>query len=300
MENLRGIGMMVFAMAAFAIEDALIKAAAATLPAGQILLILGFLGGAFFAALARARGIALLTPVLWSRPVMTRILTEIIGTVGVITAITTIPLSTASAILQATPLVITMGAALLFAEPVGWRRWSAIAVGFFGVLLIIRPGMAGFDPMALFAVLGVFGLAGRDLAARAVPRDIPNLQLATYGFLTLIPTGVLLMAASGGGSWPDGTTWGLLLTAVAVGIAAYWAITAASRMGDVSVITPFRYSRLIFALLIGITVFGERPDLVTYLGAALIIASGLYTFVRERRLAQRLAPPMTAEKKGIR
>ncbi|MBV2361064.1 DMT family transporter [Thalassococcus sp. CAU 1522] len=284
MDNLRGIGWMVLAMALFAIEDALIKQAAADIPAGQILMLLGLGGGAFFAAIARLRGLRLLSPVLLSGPVMIRNLTEMIGTLGFVTAITTIPLSTASAVLQATPLVMTMGAALIFAEPVGWRRWSAIGIGFAGVLVIIRPGLAGFDPYALFAVLGVLGLAGRDLAARAVPRAIPNVQLAAYGFLMLIPTGAVLLLFGAPWSPPTPDTWALIALAVAVGVAGYYAITTASRTGDVSVVTPFRYSRLIFALLVGMTVFGERPDALTYLGAVLVIGSGLYTFMRERRV----------------
>ncbi len=287
MENLRGILIMVLSMAAFAAEDAFIKGASATLPAGQILMTIGAVGGLVFAVIARARGLRLLTPVLWSRPVLIRNLMEMTGTLGFITAITTIALSTASAILQATPLVITMGAALLFAEPVGWRRWSAIVAGFVGVLVIIRLGMAGFEPNALWAVLGVAGLAGRDLASRAVPKSVPNLQLSAYGFFMMVPTGAILLTASGSAAIPDGPTSLLLLGATLVGVFAYFGITIATRIGDVSVITPFRYSRLIFALILGITFFGERPDLLTFAGAALIIGSGLYTFLRERHLARR-------------
>lgn len=275
------------AMATFALEDALIKAASAIgLPTGQILIVIGLGGGAIFGALARRRGIALFTPVLLRPAVLARNVSEVIGTLGFVTAITMIPLATASAILQATPLVITMGAALIFAEPVGWRRWTAIGVGFVGVLVIIRPGMDAFDPWSITAVIGVLGLAGRDLASRAVPVAISNLQIATYGFLTLIPTGLILIAISGGVVWPDGTGWLLLLGAIAVGTAGYYSITAASRTGEVAVVTPFRYTRLPFALLVGWAFFAEVPDALTYVGAALIIASGIYTFLRERRLAR--------------
>lgn len=294
MDNLRGIGWMILAMAGFAIEDAFIKQAALSIPTGQILMVIGAGGGLVFAALARRHGIRLVAPVLLSRAVMTRNLTEMAGTLGFVTAITLIPLATASAILQATPLVITMGAALIFAEPVGWRRWSAILVGFAGVLIIIRPGFSGFEAEALWAVLAVFGLAGRDLAARAVPAAIPNLQLASYGFLMLIPTGLILLAFSGGAAWPDPVTWLLLLGAVAVGIIAYYSITTASRTGDVAVVTPFRYSRLPFALAIGFLFFAEVPDAATYAGGVLIVGSGLYTFVRERRLAREASRPAAA------
>lgn len=275
------------AMAAFALEDAFIKAASAIgMPTGQILIVIGIGGGAIFGALARRRGIALFTPVLLRPAVLARNVSEVIGTLGFVTAITTIPLATASSILQATPLVITMGAALIFAEPVGWRRWTAIGVGFVGVLIIIRPGLDAFDPWSITAVIGVLGLAGRDLASRAVPVAISNLQVATYGFLTLIPTGLILIAITGGAVWPDTTGWLLLLGAIAVGTAGYYSITAASRTGEVAVVTPFRYTRLPFALAVGWVFFAEVPDALTYVGAALIIASGIYTFLRERRLAR--------------
>lgn len=286
MENLRGILFMTLAMFAFALEDVFIKAAARDLPAGQIIIVIGLGGGSLLALHARARGIRLITPVLLSPPVMIRNLAEILGTLGFVTAITLIPLSTASAILQATPLVITMGAALIFGEAVGWRRWCAIAVGLLGVLVILRPGLDGFDANALFAVLGVLGLGARDLAVRAVPRDVPNPQLAVYGFATLLPSGLILLAFSGPPVWPSPGNWALLLGATIVGVAAYLAITAASRLGDVSVVTPFRYTRLVFALALGIALFAERPDALTYLGAGLIVASGIYTFLRERRLTR--------------
>ncbi len=291
MENLRGILFMILSMAAFACEDAFIKGAAVSLPAGQILMVIGAAGGTVLACIARARGLRLITPALLSRPVLVRNAAEMIGTIGFVTALTTIALTTTSAILQATPLVITLGAALIFAEPVGWRRWSAIAAGFAGVLIIIRPGLAGFEPNALWAVLGVLGLAGRDLASRAVPKVIPNLQISTWGVWMMVPTGALLLVFSGGIVWPDARTGLLLLGASLFACIAYLTITIATRLGDVSVVTPFRYVRLIFALILGITFFGERPDLLTYCGAALIIASGLFTLLRERRLARLAAQP---------
>ncbi|SLN42170.1 EamA-like transporter family protein [Roseivivax jejudonensis] len=286
MDNVRGITLMVLAMAGFAIEDAFIKAAADTLPIGQILLTIGIVGGGAFALFVRARGTRLLTRTLLHPAVIARNVAEIIGTIGFVTAITKIPLATASAIAQSMPLVITAGAALLFAEPVGWRRWCAILVGLAGVLVIIRPGTAGFDPDALWAVLAVFGLAARDLAARAVPATVGHMPLAAYGALMLIPTGLILIAA-GDSPVPFGLREaGLLLGASVVGVGAYYAITSASRTGAVAVVTPFRYSRILFALFLGAALFGEWPDTVTLIGAAIIVASGLYTLLRERRLAR--------------
>ncbi|RBI82862.1 EamA/RhaT family transporter [Rhodosalinus halophilus] len=286
-ENLRGILLMVGAMAAFAVEDMFIKRMGAAVPPGQILMMLGAGGAAGFALLARLRGERLLSPVFFSRAVVLRNLGELTGTLGFVTAIVLTPLSSASAILQAMPLAVTLGAALVFREPVGWRRWSAILAGFLGVLIVIRPGTAGFEPASLFALLGVAGLATRDLASRAVPRSTSSVVLSAWGFSMLLPTGAILLWLSGGATVPSAGVLGLLAGAVLLGIAGYYAITQAMRMGEVAVITPFRYTRIVFALVIGVTVFGERPDAWTLGGAALIIASGLYTLWREARLGRR-------------
>lgn len=285
MENLRGIALMVAAMAAFALEDLFVKRAAADIPVGQILMTLGVGGALIFGLLALARGQRLWTRVLLSRPVLLRNLGEVIGTLGFVYAIALTPLSSASAILQATPLVVTLGAALFMGAQVGWRRWTAIFVGLFGVLLILRPGLAGFQPASLFAVLGVIGLALRDLATRATPRTVGSLQLSAYGFGMLIPLGALLLALRGGPVTVDAGQAALLAGALAMGVAGYYAIVEAMRSGEVAVVTPFRYTRLVFALIIGALAFGERPDALTLTGAAIIIASGLYTLMRERALS---------------
>lgn len=294
MENLRGSILMVLSMVGFALEDMFIKRLAGNLAVGQIIMLLGLGGALVFGALTTAQGRRLWSRDLLSRPVLLRNGGEIVGTFGFVLAIALTPLSSASAILQATPLVVTLGAALFLGEAVGWRRWSAILVGFCGVLLVIRPGFAGFEPASLFAVLSVIGLAIRDLATRAVPRTISSMQLSTYAFAMLVPTGALLLAFHGTPALPSAVNTRDLVLALLCGVLAYYAIVAAMRLGDVAVITPFRYTRLIFALIIGVTLFDERPDVWTLGGAAIIIFSGIYTFWRERRLGRRAQPPAAA------
>jgi drug/metabolite transporter (DMT)-like permease len=291
MENLRGSILMVLAMAGFALEDLFIKRLADSLPVGQIIMLLGFGGAIVFGLVTRAQGRRLWSRDLATRAVMLRNFGELVGTLGFVTAIALTPLSSASAILQATPLAVTLGAALFFGEAVGWKRWTAILVGFGGVLMVIRPGFDAFEPASLFALQGVIGLAIRDLATRAVPSTISSMQLSTYAFATLVPTGMILLAVGGEPALPSAVVWRDLVLALVCALAAYYAIVAAMRLGDVSVITPFRYSRLIFALIIGVTVFDESPDVWTLTGAAIIIASGLFTFWRERRLARRMSAP---------
>ena len=277
---------MTGAMAGFAAEDALIKAASASVPVGQILMFLGIGGALIFGLIARAQGARLLTPVIFTRPVLLRNATEMLGTMAFVNAIALMPLSTVTAILQATPLAVTLGAALFLGAEVGWRRWSAILVGFAGVLIIVRPGAEGVNLGALLAVAGVFFLAARDLATRATPASVPSTVIATYGFASVIPAGAILMAFSGGALVPEPRAAAMIAAALTIGVFAYYAIIAAMRVGEIAVVTPFRYTRLVFAAGIGMAVFGERPDAATVLGAGLIIGSGLYTLLREARLGR--------------
>ncbi len=285
MENLRGILLMIGAMVGFALEDVFIKSMSQTLPVGQILVTLGVGGAAIFSVMAVSQGHRLLTPALWRGPVLLRNLSELVGTFGFVMAVALTPLASASAILQATPLAVTLGAALFFGAPVGWRRWLAIGVGFCGVLMVIRPGLDAFEPASLFGVLAVIGLSSRDLATRAIPARVASLQLSIYGFASIVPVGIVMLLVGDGPS-PMTTDLTLkMLGALVLGVAGYYAITEAMRVGDVAVVTPFRYTRLIFALILGLVLFNERPDFWTLAGAAVIIASGLYTIWRERRLA---------------
>ncbi|QIE44728.1 DMT family transporter [Pseudohalocynthiibacter aestuariivivens] len=286
-DNLHGGVLMVFAMAGFAVEDYFIKLLSDAMPVGQLLAMLGTAGALIFGISAQVQGQSAFSRVAFSKPVMLRNVGELIAAVGYVTAIALTSLSSAAAILQATPLAVTLGAALFMGAAVGWRRWAAILIGFMGVLMIIRPGLEGFEPASLWAVMGVVGLAIRDLATRAAPANVSTMQMSCYAFAIMLPTGLLMLTLSGGAVTPEPRDWAILGGAMVFGVVGYYAIVGAMRIGDVAVVTPFRYSRLIFALLLGMLLLGERPDDWTLIGAAVIIASGLYTFVRERRLARR-------------
>lgn len=283
-ENLRGILWMIAAMAGFALEDAFIKLAAGTLPLGPVIAAFGLGGTLVFAALTLARGLPLLPPEARARPVLWRAVFEVIGRAGYFLGITLTPLSNASAILQASPLFVTLGAALFFSERVGWRRWSAIAVGFAGVLIVLRPGLEGFTPASIFTLIGTLGFAARDLGTRAAPRSLSNLHLATYGFAILVPTGLVLALFTGPVPPLTAAPVACVGAATLFGVLGYYSITAAMRLGEVGAVTPFRYTRLLFAVILGMAIFGERPDAITLLGGAIIVASGLYTILRSARL----------------
>ncbi len=286
-DNLRGSLLMIAAMAGFAVEDMFLKIAARQVPVGQILMIFGAAGMLGFALLAKSQGARLLHPAILTPAILTRAGFEVMGRLFYTLAIALTPLSSASAILQATPLVVVAGAALIFGEKVGWRRWSAIMVGFVGVMVVLRPGLSGFTPLSILAVLGMLGFAGRDLATRAAPPVLSNLTLGVYGFAMMVPTGAVLLAWTGGAAWPDAPTSFALGAATLFGVAAYYALTAAMRVGEVSVVTPFRYTRLVFALFLGTLIFAERPDAATLLGSGIIVASGIYTLLRGRKRSAR-------------
>jgi len=280
---------MVAAMAGFAIEDMCVKFLAAHMPVGEVLMLLGIGGTIIFAALALRKGDRLFSRDLLAPAVIGRNFGELVGTLAFVCAVAFTPLAQASAILQATPLAVTLGAALFLGEKVGWRRWSAITVGFLGVLVVIRPGTEGFSVLSLFAVVGVIGLAARDVVTRRVPKSITSMQLATYGFASVIPAGALLMPFQGTFVPPALFDVAALGAALVFGTAGYYALIAAMRLGEVAVITPFRYTRLIFALIIGWAVFHEPADSWTLIGGGLIVVSGLYTLARQRQIAKAAA-----------
>ncbi len=281
-DNTRGALFMVLAMAAFALEDMALKAAARDIPIGQAVLMFGLAGTLVFAGLARTQGTPVFHPAFLGKVMIIRSGFEISGRLFYALAIALTPLSSASAILQATPLVVALGAVVVFGEQVGWRRWMAIFAGFAGVLMILQPGLDSFDPLSIFAVLGMIGFAGRDLATRASPVSMSSAQLGVAGFIVLTLAGAVLLAVSGGLAIPSAASLAFVALATLVGVLAYSALTRAMRTGEVSVVTPFRYSRLLFALVLGVTVFGERPDQWTLIGSAIIVASGLFLLSRSR------------------
>ncbi len=289
-DNNRGALLMVGSMLAFAFEDLFLKRAATALPPGQVVAMIGAAGALCFWAVARAMGQPILIRAALSGPALIRSVSEAGATMLYITALALIPLSVNAALLQASPLVVTMAAALFLHEKVGWRRWSAISIGFVGVLIILRPGTDGFQAAGLLTVACVFILAARDLSTRMMPAQIGTFQLTTWAYIALVPAGLLLMALRG--TEPvaiDPKHWVDLTGALLTGLVGYWAVTAAMRVGDVSFIAPFRYSRLVFALILAAIFLGERPDIWMICGATLVIGSGVYTYLREAQLKRTLA-----------
>ncbi|WP_417257587.1 DMT family transporter [Celeribacter sp.] len=273
--NMRGAALMVAAMVLFALEDTLLKDVATRLPVGEVMMIFGIGGMAVFAGLIKQRNERLLHPALWSRVMLIRTLFEIMGRVFFTLSLVYTTLSSTSAILQATPIVVTAAGAIIWRAPVGALRWMLIILGFVGVLMVLQPTSGAFSPLSILAVLGMLGFAGRDLATRAAPPVLSYAQLGLYGFAALVLSGAGLLIWDGPATLPSALDLAALSGAILVGVSAYTCLTFAMRMGELSVVTPFRYSRLLFGMAMGILAFGERPDTWEIIGGVVIVIAGL-------------------------
>lgn len=272
-------------MALFAVEDMLIKFATQTLYVGTVCFYFGAGGMIGFALLSRLWGENLLHPNTRNPIMVLRFFSEIMGRLFYFLALALIPLSTATVIMQATPLVVVAAASVFMKEPVGIRRWVAILIGMLGVIVIVQPGSDAFSMVTLLAVIGMLGFAGRDLLSRAAPAALGTATLGFYGFLAITVAGLSYTA------WeqapitvPDTQTALYLMIAIGVGIVAYTSLMKAMRTGDVSYVTPFRYTRLLFGVGLGILFFSETLTTETVIGSLLILASGLFIMWRSRQV----------------
>lgn len=287
MQNLRGIALVILAMLFFTIEDGFNKYLTGDIPPGQVMVLLGVGGVILFGGICLWQGYPVFGRDSRHPTVVFRSISEGFSTLFFLAALSLVPIATVGAVFQAMPLAITLGAAVFLGERVGWRRWTAVAVGFIGVLIVLRPGAAGFRPEALLVLGAVVAVAARDLLSPRMPATLPTSVAATLAFGILIPAGGILLLLFGH-AWVGMSARQavLMLLSFLFMAGGYYAMLLATRVGEASAITPFRYTRLLFTLIMGALIFGEAPDLFTYLGSALILGSGLYTFLRERKLAR--------------
>lgn len=286
-ENARGAVFMSAAMLGFSGNDAFLKSVSDELALSQAVFLRSLVTTILIAALALGQGGLRFRPRRRDRGLIAlRSLAEIGGTVCFLTALFNMPIASASAILQSVPLAVTLAAALFFGEPVGWRRYLAIAVGFAGVLLIIRPGTGGFNTYALWAVASIVFIVTRDLATRRLSPDVPG------AYAALVTSVVLTAAAALAGGFED---WrpiaahhlGALLVAGCCLVVGYLFGVKSMRTGEIGAVQPFRYTLLVWAMILGIVMFGEWPDAWMLAGSAIVVGAGLFTLYRERRLEHR-------------
>ncbi len=291
--NQRGIVAICGCMVAFTINDVLVKQILQHYPAGETIVVRGLMTtmllGAFVLGLGHARQLrAAMTPRLAWRSAF-----DGLSTACFIAALAHMPLANIAAVLQIGPLLITVLSVLLYRELVGWRRWTAIAIGFLGALLIIKPVPSAFDVWALVGAASALAAALRDVQTRRFSREVPTIVLAFWGAVGITLLGAVVAASEEWRMFAIGDLVQLLVAAIFVGIAIYL-LAVGFRDADLSVVSPFRYSYLLTSAIGGYLVFRELPDGWTVLGAALIVASGLYTLhreaVRKRELSAKAAP----------
>jgi drug/metabolite transporter (DMT)-like permease len=272
-------------MGGFAVEDLFLKILSEAVPVSQILIYVGISATVLLSVISIIKRIPVLRNDIYSNKLfIIRSFADMMGAVLIVTSISLMPLSTVSSILQALPLFITFGAVLIFKESVGWRRWSAVSFGFIGVILILKPGLSSFNPSSLIVLLAVACLALRDIVTRKISKDIHSITVSLYAFILTTVGGIFSLPFFGNFVTLTITQWFVVLTITLFGCFSYFMLVLATRKGDISVISPFRYSRLIFAIVLAILVLNERPDTLTLVGAAIIVASGYYTIWRERSL----------------
>lgn len=276
---------MLAAMAAFVVNDAMMKLAATDLPTGQVIFLRGLMIVPVLAALMFASATPTTLEMLRRPGILARCAAEVAAAILYLSALFHMPIADCTAILQFTPLALTAGAALFLGAPVGWRRWLATLVGLIGVLIIIRPGASAFNPYAALALLSVAFIAARDLITRRLGKDVPTIVIAFTSTAAVAVSSLGLLPFETW-RWPSPAAMLALLGASAALLGAQYWIILAMRTGDIAVVAPFRYSIILWAVVAGFLVWREIPDLPTWVGIAVVTAAGFYTFLREHRLAR--------------
>ncbi|RED52018.1 DMT family transporter [Aestuariispira insulae] len=285
-DNIKGALLMAVSMLAFVLNDTMVKMAADHLSLFQTIFLRGVMTVVLVGIFAwykkqlfyrfdrRDWGVVAL-----------RLMGEVGATLCFLTALFNMPLANATAIMQALPLAITLAAAIFLGEPVGWRRYGAILAGFVGVLVIVRPGAEGFNDYSLWALGAVFCVVLRDLATSRLSRNVPSLYVSFLTTIIVTVFGAVMLPTE---SWQPVTTPALvqLLGAAVFIIFGYQTSIMTMRIGEISFSSPFRYTVLIWAMLLGIFVFGDIPDVWTIIGSAIVVLAGIYTFYRERQVGR--------------
>jgi drug/metabolite transporter (DMT)-like permease len=284
---MRGAALMSASMAGFALNDTALKYGGSDLSLFQAIFIRGIFAVALMGIFAYVFGAFTHLPKARDiRLIGSRSLAEIGATLAFLTALFNLPLANITALLQATPLSIAFAAAMFLNEPIGRKRIAAIVIGFVGVMIIVRPGLAGFNAYALLGLLAVAFVTVRDLTARQLNPSIPSVLVAFVASVAITFTGGIGLLVTQSWRSPTGFEVRILALAAVFLMVGYYCSVATMRVGDVTIVSSFRYTVMIWAIGLGWLVFGDIPDGWTVVGMIVILAAGLFTMWRERRLAR--------------
>ena len=280
-ENTLGILYMVAACSGFIVNDTFVKLASEGMSIPQVIVLRSAIALPLVGWFCWRQRLVRNLFKTGDRFLWLRTLGEVGATATYLSALARLEIANATAIAQLVPLAVTGGAALVLGERVGVRRWSAIVIGFVAVVVIIRPGLSGFNAWSLMALVSVGFVVLRDISSRAMPTDIHPLTVTLVTITMLIPLGFFMLPFE---PWRPIT---LLPLAYCAGssvtlAAAYVLVVHAVRHGEIGYVAPFRYVLLVWALVIQVAVFAVSPDALTLVGSAVLVATGLYTVYRER------------------
>ncbi|MDE2445518.1 MAG: DMT family transporter [Alphaproteobacteria bacterium] len=287
--------LMVATTLSFVIADTQIKVIGASLPPAQIIGAIGVMSTLFLLALCAQQKLLSSIPQIFEPHVLARSVFDVAGSFFFVGALMYTPLGNLAAIMQSVPLVVTMLAILFLGEKGSPTRWLAILVGFAGVLLIVKPtlnNIAAYQVMALCTVLVV---ALRDLVTKRIPPTVPLpiITLSNSVFVSLAGWGYAFFE---GAKAMEPWNIKLLIGAGLFITVGYLLIVSSVRLGELSATAPFRYSEVVFAVISSMLVFGEYPDILAYVGMALIIGAGLvtawYETVKAHELEADMMPPV--------
>jgi drug/metabolite transporter (DMT)-like permease len=279
--NKRGIIAMLSAMAMFVVNDAMVKLATLQFPVGQLMALRAVFASLFVFSMVAFYGVLRDLPKLFSPLVLMRAGLEGCIAFLFISALKAMPIANVTTLLMASSLILTVLAVALGFEVIGWRRIAALLVGFLGVVIAVRPGVDGFTLPALLALAAAGLVAVRELVTRRIAADIPTVVVALS---TTLATGLVGAVLGANEPWirPPLVETSMLIVAALMVAGGNFAIIIAYRGTDVSIVSGYRYSIVVFALILGFLIWGDVPDLWSMLGSLLIVGSGLYTLHRER------------------
>jgi drug/metabolite transporter (DMT)-like permease len=285
-DNLRGILAVLIASTAFVLHDSMAKLLSEELPSSEIIIVRGVIGTAMLITGVFVLRATRPLSVLFEPMMMVRLIGTGAGTVFIIAALRYLPLPTVTTVLQATPLIVTAGAAWMYGDKVGWRRWAAVATGFLGVVLIVKPG-GGFGGAGYLVLLALLCTTTRDLSTRGLPKDIPSIFVAAAGSVVSTASGLVMLPFDTAWSMPSSGAWVLMVASATAVFFATIFMTVGLRTGEIAVVAPFRYVPVPLALLLGYQLWGDVPDWIAAVGILLVLGAGLYTLHRERASLKR-------------
>jgi len=282
--NALGALLTMLAMLCFAGMDSIAKFLVADYPVGQMMWIRYILVFLFACFIVRRQGVRAALRTRQPGLQVIRSLVAVIESAIFVLAFRYLPLADTHAVAATSPLIVIALGVLFLGEKAGPARWLAVVAGFLGVLLIVRPGFRALDWPVLLPLVGAVLWAGYQVLTRLAARqDSPDTSLLWSALVALIAT---TLVGPIGWQWPSAMAWVLMIVIALVGAVAHYALIKALDYAEAGAVQPYSYTLLVWATVFGFVVFGDWPDGWTIGGALVVVASGIFTWHHDRRVAR--------------